>query len=62
MPPKRKARVGVSEAVKRFKQASNRRGRTTSASASVANPTSKTLTEDEMTKLQIEWQREWKND
>lgn len=51
MPPKRKARVGVSEAVKRFKQASNRRGRTTSASASVANPTSKTLTEDEMTEI-----------
>lgn len=51
MPSKRKTREGVSEAVKRFKQASNRRDRTTSALASVANPTSKTLTKDEMTEI-----------
>lgn len=51
MPPKRKASEGVSEAVKLFKQASNRRDRTTSVPALVANPTSTTLTEDEMTEI-----------
>jgi hypothetical protein len=51
MPSKRKTREGISEAVKRFKQASNRRDRTTSALASVANPTFKTLTKDEMTEI-----------